>query len=851
MNPKDHQQWQRISEEFHALVDLPSEAQQQRLKALEAEDGSLYQAVVELLDQEKALHPALQTRATASWDLGQDEALVGTDLGPYRLTQLLGSGGMGSVFLAERNQEDFEQTVALKLIRPGGFTEDAIERFRQERQILASLAHPHIARLYDGGQTEEGRLFFTMERVEGKDLLSFLEHANLDVRIDLFLQLCKAIAYAHTRLVLHLDLKPSNILVNDQGEVKVLDFGVAEKFDVSTVDFSPHPSGSRRYTLAYGAPEQLLGHPVSTRTDLYSLGVLLYEILTGRLPIEVGTASYAQDKQKLVNQPILPPSQKVDSARLRGDLDAIVMTCLARNPDERYASVEQLIADLEAWKQQRPISLRRNERGYVAQKFLRRNRSWLTGVAVAVSALLFLGTFYTIRLQQERNRALNEAQKNEQLLSFVTDIFQKADPFIAQGDTLTVYDLLGQAQTRVETELTTQPGLYAEMMKTLGAIYLALNEYERADSLVQRALTTMDDHPDLRETVLHGELLFLKSDLEYGLGKYEEAEQTARKGLAIDLTLGPQGNPARFYQLLGNLANEQFHFERADSLFQQTKALYLAELDSSSAEVAGLLHSLGDLKRRMRQYDSAELYSRAALRSKQQLYQAPHTELAYTLNHLASLYLELGQLDTALYYAQQSLHQRRIVLGDTHIETIASLGNVGRILDRLGRYEESIPLKQEMVAATTRLFPEAHPYQIASFGQLGRSLLAEDRYDEAEAAYEESVSIFQQLIANGQEEQYAYPGVIAYQGMGMTLFQQGRFEASLSNILRAIDLNERLGDPGSVMSIRLVLTLGQLYLRLGDVEAGRAKLEETRTIIKQQPQPNQAWLDLIEEELGE
>ncbi len=851
MNPSDHQQWQRISEEFHALADLSPDVQQQRLASLQAEDEALYQAVNELLAQEAALHPALQTGATASWDLGQDEALVGTELGPYRLTRLLGSGGMGSVFLAERSQEDFEQMVALKLIRPGGFSQDAIQQFRQERQILASLAHPHIARLYDGGQTEEGRLFFTMERVEGKGLVSFLEHADLDIRIALFLQLCKAIAYAHTRLVLHLDLKPSNILVNEQGEVKVLDFGVAEKFDVSSVDFSPHPSGSRRYTLAYGAPEQLLGGAVSTRTDLYSLGVLLYEILTGSLPIEVDGNSPAENKQQLVNHLIIPPSQKVDSPRLRGDLDAIVMTCLARNPDERYASVEQLIADLEAWQQRRPISLQRNDRGYVARKFLQRNSRWLMGVSVAVLALLLLGTFYTIRLQQERNRALSEAQKNEQLLSFVTDIFQKADPFIAQGDTLTVYDLLGQAQERVESELGGQPGLSVEMMKTLGAIYLSLNEYERADSLIRQALTTLHEHPELRETVLHSELVFLQSDLEYGLGQYEEAQEAAREGLGIDLALGPEGSPARFYQLLGNLANEQFQYEKADSLYRQTLSLYLTDSDSLSAEVAGLFHSLGDLKRRLRQYDSAEVYARAALRLKQELYQTPHTEIAYTLNQLASLYYDQGKLDTALAFAQQSLIQRKAVLGETHVETIASLGNVGRILDRLGRYEESIPLKQEMVAATTRLFPEAHPYQIASYGQLGRSLLAEDRYDEAEAAYEEAVSIFQQLIANGQEKQYAYPGVIAYQGMGMTLFQQGRFEASLSNILRAIDLNERLGDPGSVMSIRLVLTLGQLYLRLGDVEAGRAKLEETRTIIKQQPQPNQAWLDLIEEELGE
>lgn len=859
MNFKYPQSWQLVSEVFHELIDLPDEQRQKRLADLKHEDLSLYSAVSKLLEEEAALHPALKTGPTITWDTSEDELLIGTEIGPYRLTRLLGSGGMGAVFLAERIHGDFEQEVALKLIRPGDFSPSTIERFRQERQILASLAHPHIARLYDGGQTQAGRLFFTMEQVTGQDIVSHLNQtkADLPTRIKLFLQVCQAIAHAHTRLVLHLDLKPNNVWVNEQATVKVLDFGVAEQFEVSKANPAEQPGIHRRYTLAYGAPEQLLGEPVSTRTDLYSLGVLLYEILTGTLPIAAEAKSLNQGHEKLFQQPITLPSEKghveglIAPRQLKGDLDRIVMACLAKDPNDRYASVDQLIVDLQAWQQGRPISLRREDRPYVWKKFVRRNRRWLTGIAVAIVALLILGIYYTLRLREQRNYAQSEVRKNEQLLRFVTDIFQKADPFISQGDTLTVYDLLDQAQSRIEQNLVDQPDLYVAMVTTLGNIYQGLNEYERADSLLRQADTLFQRHLALRNTPTHSNWLFLKSDVLYGLGQYAEAEKIARMGLSMALELGERGDPIRFYQLLGSLAVEQFQLERSDSLYQKAYAAYFAQFDTISPALAGLLQRRGDLKRKLRQYDSAEIYYRRALRINQHYYQPPNTELAYVLNHLASLYFEQRELDTALYYAESSLSQRRAVLGDVHVETTASLGNLGRILDEMGRYEESIPVKQKMIQATTSIFSGPHPYQIGAYTQLGRALLILGRYEEASENYTEAVDIFQQLVTHTPEAQYAYPGVIAYEGMAGVLFQQGQYEGALAHIKKAIQLLDLMGDPGHPLGAKMLITQGRIYLRMGETEVGRSHLEEARSRVTQLDSPNQAWLDLIQAELDE
>ncbi|MFK7923169.1 MAG: serine/threonine-protein kinase, partial [Bacteroidia bacterium] len=294
MSQLDPEIWAIVSEQFHTLVDLPVREQRESLERLKIDHPAAYEPLLKLLAAESTLHPVLQTGSTHPWQVAEDETLVGTEIGIYRLIEHVGSGGMGSVFLAERTTEDFDRKEALKLIRPGGLQEESVRRFKQERQILANLTHPGIARLYDGGTTAEGRLYFTMEHVEGQDIITYLESrdAGLAERLALFHKVAEAISYAHSRLVLHLDLKPSNILVTEAGEVKILDFGVAERLNEEEVSFSSElTEATHRYTLAYGSPEQLQGETLSTQSDIYTLGVLLYQILVGQLPFGYETDS--------------------------------------------------------------------------------------------------------------------------------------------------------------------------------------------------------------------------------------------------------------------------------------------------------------------------------------------------------------------------------------------------------------------------------------------------------------------------------------------------------------------------------------------------------------------------------
>ena len=543
MNHSDANQWKRIAACFMELAELPPHEQQIALAKLRQEDKSLFEAVKQLLEEESSLHPILHTSSPDIWNTESDIQLVGSQIGPYFLADHMGSGGMGSVFLAERRMEDFDQKVALKLIRPGNTGEEAIERFREERQILANLTHPGIARLYDGGTTESGRLYFTMELVDGQDILTFLntQNAELSTRIQYFLAIVRAIAYAHTRLVLHLDLKPGNILVNEEGEIKVLDFGVARRLDNEVFVFANESAGSKQpYTLAYGAPEQLLGEMLSTRSDIYSLGVLLYQILTDQLPVSPEDDDWMLYRDKVLAGKIhLPSSQSkfphtiINRNKLEGDLDTIAMKCLERNPEDRYNSVEQLISDLEAYLEDRPISLKRHESAYTFGKFLKRNRTWITTLGIALIGLILLISFYTQQLQSERNEAIKEARKNEALLNFVTDIFQEADPFYARGDTLTVYDLLSQASLRIDTALIDQPDLYTEMVYTLGDIYIGLGEYDLADSMAQKGLQIAVGEPALYQSSTHARLLQLLGSIHHVNGAYQLALQTAEEGLAF------------------------------------------------------------------------------------------------------------------------------------------------------------------------------------------------------------------------------------------------------------------------------------------------------------------------------
>jgi serine/threonine-protein kinase len=457
--------WDRIAQLYEEARALPAEERAAFLDA-QGDEPKTREEVVSLLDAreqaggffdalaEEAL-PALQSDAEEADEAPSMAALdlEGRRLGPYRLDEEIGTGGMGVVYRAVRVAGDFEQTVAVKLLRPLLPAADAADRFRAERQVLARLDHPNIARLIDGGVTERGRPYLVMEHVDGVPLTAYAERhdLNLEARLDLLQQVLGAVRAAHRQLVVHRDLKPSNVLVTEVDgapRVKLLDFGIAKLLDDALpVARLQTRTGQRLMTPAYAAPEQVSGDEITTATDVYQLGVLAYELLAGTRPFDLAEKSLTEVERILLDEEPAPPSDVAGTGAgdLRGDLDTIVLTALRKEPDRRYGSVEALAADLERYRAGEPVEARPATLGYRAKKFVSRNR---TAVGAGVLVLL-LGVAYAVtvtvqanRLAAQRDRAQREAETTKEVKSYLVGLFRAGNPMASGEEEPSAEDLL-------------------------------------------------------------------------------------------------------------------------------------------------------------------------------------------------------------------------------------------------------------------------------------------------------------------------------------------------------------------------------------------------------------------------
>ncbi|NNE10119.1 MAG: serine/threonine protein kinase, partial [Gemmatimonadetes bacterium] len=446
------------------------------------------------LDAELGLHEAVAP-----------EDLSGRTIGSYRLLHKLGSGGTGTVYLAERADAEFEKSVAVKLIRRGMDTDHIIARFQNERRLLAALEHSNIARMIDGGVTDDGRPYLIMEYVDGVPIDRYCDahEVSLAGRVALFRTVCAAVHHAHRNLIVHRDIKPGNVFVSSSGEVKLLDFGIAKVLDAeaggSERTGGVTVTGLRMMTPRYASPEQVTGQAITTATDVYSLGVVLYELLTGTRPYDLATGSAAEIERVIRDQePVRPsaalerrlrdakdPSASRRARRLAGDLDNILLKAMSKEPRARYGSAEQFADDLGRYLDRLPVSARPHTLGYRTAKFLRRNRA-LAATGAIVFALLVGATTVTTTLYLRSERALTEAESQRRKASRVSEFLQErmsaVDPVETQsGDDVTVRELLREASDRIEQDLGEDPDVAAALHRTIGNTYKNLGEYEKAE----------------------------------------------------------------------------------------------------------------------------------------------------------------------------------------------------------------------------------------------------------------------------------------------------------------------------------------------------------------------------------
>ncbi|HKQ20148.1 MAG TPA: serine/threonine-protein kinase, partial [Candidatus Eisenbacteria bacterium] len=503
----DPETWSRLNDALDELIDLPPEKAAEALDRLYGNDPALREQIAAVLAADQAVEGYLSRTARQGMMDAAAEGmdfelplLTGRMLGPWRVLHQIGRGGMGSVYVGERADGAFEQRVAIKFLGRGIASPESLARFRQERQILARLEHPNIARLVDGGVTDDGLWWFAMEYVDGQPITAWCEANRPSTRatLELFQQVCRAVQYAHRNLVIHRDLKPSNILVSAAGEVKLLDFGIAKIL-------GPEPEGGANVadargrapnvtdvgtvtmvamTPTYAAPEQIRGEPPTTTTDVYALGVVLYEMLTRTRPYRLKTGALDEIRRAVLDEEPEAPSAR--AAGIGHELDNIVLTAMRKEPERRYSSVEALSEDVQRHFDGRPVRASGRTFGYLASKFVRRNRVAL-GAATLILLALFGGLYATTR---ERDRAKSEAAKATELKEFALNLFRVSAPEVGRGANVTARELLDRGAERVDRELKGHPVVQAEMWDLLGSVYKTLDLFPQAVAMFRKSVET-------------------------------------------------------------------------------------------------------------------------------------------------------------------------------------------------------------------------------------------------------------------------------------------------------------------------------------------------------------------------
>ena len=684
----DRDLWQKAEAVFLESADLAGSERDRFLKQRCSDDDELRNLVLKLLvgdAQDDTVREAIGTAANELKN-SQTDRFVGTTIGAYTVEEHLADGGMGIVYLAHRSDTQFEQTVAIKLLPSRLASDELRRRFRHERQVLAGLQHPNIGMLLDGGETDEGVPYLVMEYIAGTPIDEYCNSRDLtlDQRIALFGDVCAAVQFAHTNLVVHRDIKPSNVLVTNDGVVKLLDFGIAKLVD-TPADAGLTMTGSRIFTPRHASPEQVLGETITTASDVYALGLMLYELLAGAFPYEIGpTTSAGTIETVITSETPPPPSRHADASvakRIRGDLDTIVLKCLRKRPEVRYPSVAELTADLDRFLANRPILARPPTPAYLAARFWRRHRVAATGIAATMVAIL-VGTIATtvgfVEARKAERTALAEARNAEAISGFLVSLFEESNPNVSAGDERSVREILEQGRERVDRELADTPLVQARVLATLSGVYKGLAEYENAEVLQRQALALAEVHAtdqvDLLAT-LRSDL----GDLYRNRGKHEAAVTILRSAIES--------------------------FEAADT--------------DINPDWANALSNLGLVLVEMDQRDAGQAKLEAALDMRQLLYDEPHAQIALSMHNLAWFHSR-GDLNLAERYAVEAIAMREAVYGPTHPRTASTVSLLSRIYLAQERWDDAEREARKGVDIAERIFDTGHPdlsfamYELAS-----------------------------------------------------------------------------------------------------------------------------------------
>lgn len=814
--------WPRIQVVLDELFELPEGDRGAYLSKVCAGDPELLNAVKALWQAYDDAPPMLDGNAAqlarSLLCAGETEAEApdyrGRRVGPYRLIAEVGRGGMGVVYRAERADEAFEQEVAIKLLLATWRDKEMLrDRFHQEQQVLAALHHPNIAQLYDGGVTEDGQPYIVMEYIRGEPLTDYCDKQRLGIaeRLSFVSQITEALHYAHKNLIVHRDIKPSNILVTNEGQIKLLDFGIAKLVgeDVSASNLTQ--TGEQLLTPGFAAPEQIRGRGITVATDIYQLGVVLYKLLTGHAPFRQEASFYEMACVVCEQTPIRPSAvltrqagdesgesaEEIASRRglrlsqlrkkLSGDLDAIVLKALRKEPEARYSSMAGLNVDLRRYEEGRPVAARKQSLRYQTGKFVRRH--WWGVAASAVFAALLVGYAVTVTIQAKQiQSALDqteiEARKAQEVSEFLTGIFKVVDPNVSGGETVTAKELLDKGKERLSSELEQAPEIRAQMLHVLGEIYYSLGSYEQSASLLESAL-------DIRRELLatdSGELVSTITNLAFAYNstdKYDRAQQLLEEALSIH-----------------------------------------RRSTAESLELAEILNALGEVQRMRTQYGEALGLYQEAIAMLRRVTKGHHSEMVSALNNLATLYISIGDFAKAEANSREAVEIAEEVFGVDHSYFTITLNNLGFILRELESHEEAQSLHLRALQIQERILGTEHPYLVYTLRFLGAIALQTGQLIQAEEYYRRALSM-QSAISGEKSAAFA----ATLRDLAKVLARRGDYAEAESLYATMLELDKNIFAADSTRIGRDLVEIASLALAKGELSRAKHGYDKALAIL--------------------
>jgi len=753
-----HNNWDQIEQIIDQALDLPEEERKEFIdthcEGKPKLKGEVTQLLESIFDSEGWLENPEDYKRNVYEEISDDvqllstqSSLIGTQVGSYLIEEQIGEGGMGTVYLAKHASEEIEHQVAIKIIQTGKATEENIRRFKKEQQILAGLHHPSIARLYDVGTTEDGFPYIIMEYVNGTPVDSYCKKHNcsIDQKLNIFINILEAVRYAHENLVIHRDLKPGNIFIDNSGNVKILDFGIS-KLIKDNEDQSLTKTGVRLLTPHYAAPEQVRQENITTATDLYALGVIFYRLLSGAPPLDFSELSRYEIEQEIVNTKAPKPSSKVSDhkvrKRLKGDLDAIALKAIRKEPEHRYRVANEFLEDLKNYYEGKPVSACEDSFSYRSQKFFKRHKKSVAITACLIFVIMGLTSFYTWRITQERDQAKIEAQKAKNTKEILINIFKANDPISGDAETASLPKLLENGTQNV-LQRNLDPEVKIELLFTLSTIYQNISNFDKARELVDTTLKL--NHKYFGPNSINTAKSHIKlGGIAYDLGNYEEGKTEllkSKKILAARNTSSPVYS--KLYHHLGFVEEGMSNYDSSRVYFQKAYDNVIQQTPVDTALYIDIIKSLGRSTHREGDHKTADSLMFKALKTSEHFNGENDVVTASIAGDIGLYYMTRAKYDSSRIYYQKSLDiKHKLYEEDPHPNLSATLTNLGVLESYVGNNTAAESLFTKALAIDTNLYGNDHPYVAFSKGHLASIYLDQNQFDKAKQLRKEQLVIY-------------------------------------------------------------------------------------------------------------